>query len=220
MIIEKLISPVVPTLVLTDTGNRVLSLMEENNLTQLPLITDDKYVALVHENDLMDWDKPETALSGADFIQYSPAILTSAHPYDALRIAHQQNLSIVPVVDHENTYVGSITRNELLSYITETSGLNNPGGIIVLEIAPKNYSLYEIARICESEEVLIISTQLFSNKITGKLEITLKTNRTNLDAVASSLERYNYKVLAVFGETAQKDDIMDRYNSFMNYINM
>lgn len=220
MIIEQLISPLVPTLSFADTGNRALGLMEENNLAHLPLLAEEKYMALVHENDVMDWDMPETSLSGADFLHFKPAILASAHPYDALRIAHQQNLSIVPVVDNENTYVGSITRNELLRYITETSGLNNPGGIIVLEIAPKNYSLYEIARICESEEVLIISTQLYSNKITGMVEITLKTNRTNLDAVASSLERYNYKVLAVFGETAQKDDIEERYNLLMNYINM
>ena len=38
MNIEQLISPVVPTLELTDTGSRALSLMEENNFTQLPLI--------------------------------------------------------------------------------------------------------------------------------------------------------------------------------------
>ncbi len=220
MAIEQLISPVVPILQPTDTGDRALFLMEENNLTQLPLIAENKYMALVQENDIMDWDSPETALSNADFLYQRPAILHTAHPYDALRIAHNQNLSIVPVIDRDNTYVGAITAGELIKYLAEKSGLDNPGGIIVLEIEPRNYSLYEIARICEIEDVLIISTQLYSNKATGMLEITIKTNRTRLDALTASLERHNYKVKEVYGEQNDDEDVMSRYNMLMNYINM
>jgi CBS domain-containing protein len=220
MIIEQLISPVVPTLLPSDTGDKALLLMDENSLDQLPLIQEDKYMALVQEDDLLDWDKQGTALQGADFLNFRPAVLASGHPYEAIRLAHQQNLSIVPVVDAENTYLGAITRNDLLRYITEKSGLDNPGGIMVLEIDPRNYSLYEIARICESEEVLLISTQIFSNKITGKLEVTLKTNRTSLSAVVSALERHNYKVIEVFGDSKDSEGIIDRYNLLMNYINM
>lgn len=220
MVIEQLISPVVPTLIPSDTGDKALLLMDENNLEQLPLVVEDKYMALVQEDDLLDWDKHESALQGADFLSYRPAVLASGHPYEAIRLAHQQNLSIVPVVDTENTYLGAITRNDLLRYITEKTGLDNPGGIIVLEIDPRNYSLYEIARICESEEVLLISTQIFSNKITGKLEVTLKTNRTSLSAVVSALERHNYKVIEVFGDNSDNEGLTDRFNLLMNYINM
>lgn len=220
MIIEQLISPVVPTLIPTDTGDKALLLMDENSLDQLPLIQEDKYMALVQEDDLLDWDKQSSVLQGADFLNFRPAVLATGHPYEAIRLAHQQNLSIVPVVDSENTYLGAITRNDLLRYITEKSGLDNPGGIMVLEIDPRNYSLYEIARICESEEVLLISTQIFSNKITGKLEVTLKTNRTSLSAVVSALERHNYKVIEVFGDSKDSEGVIDRYNLLMNYINM
>lgn len=193
--------------------------MDENNLEQLPVVADEKYMGLVQENDLLDMADPDTKLDAAE-LSYRPAVLASGHPYDALRLAHQQNLSIVPVVDNENTYVGAITRNDLLKYITEKSGLDNPGGIIVLEIDPRNYSLTEIARICESEEVLLISTQIFSNRATGKLEITLKTNRTNLGGIVAALERYNYKVLEVFGDSSQDEGMIDRYNLLMNYLNM
>lgn len=220
MIIKQLISPIVPTLLPSDTGNRALLLMEENSLNQLPLVAEEKYMALVNENDVLDWEKPDSELSGAVFLNYRPSILTTGHPYDALRIAHQYNLSVVPVVDIENTYIGAITRDELLKYIAEKSGVDAPGGIIVLEIDPRNYSLYEIARICESEEVMVASTQLFTNNITGKLELTIKTNRTSLDAVVSSLERHNFKVKEVYGEQSGKDDVMARYNLLMNYINM
>jgi predicted transcriptional regulator len=194
--------------------------MEENNLNQLPLVVEEQYVTLVQENDVLDLENPEALLGKADFRNFRPAVFASGHPYEALRLAHQQNLSIVPVVDNENKYLGAITRDELLKYITENAGLDTPGGIIVLEIDPRNYSLTEIARICENEDVFIISTQLHTNRAAHKLEITIKTNQSNLDAVAASFERYKYTVREVYGEHAHNDDIMDRYKSLMNYLNM
>lgn len=220
MIIKQLISPIVPMLLPTDTGSKALVMMEENNFTQLPLVVEDKYMALVQENDVLDWDTPESPLSGADFLSYRPAVLAAGHPFDALRMAHSQNLSIVPVIDVDNKYLGAITRDDLLKYVTENSGWDNPGGIIVLEMEPKNYSLYEIARICESEEVLLISTQMSTNRQTGMLEVTLKTNRTNLLDVTASLERHEYKVKEIFGELSNPEDMRDRFDLLMNFINM
>lgn len=220
MVIEQLISPVVPTLLLSDTGSRALFLMEENNLTQIPLIAEEKYMALVQENDVLDWETPESPLSKASFLTYRPAVFANGHPYEALRVAHQQNLSIVPVVDNENTYIGAITRDDLLKYITEYSGVDNPGGIIVIELDARDYSLSEIARICESEDAIVISTQLVTNKVSGKIEVTLKTNRTDLQGLASAFERHNFIVKQVYGEQAHYEDMLDRYNLLMNYINM
>ena len=220
MIIEQLISPVVPTLLPTDTGTKALVLMEENNLTQLPLVLEDKYMALIQENDVLDLDNTDAQLNAADLLNYKPAVFANGHPFEALRVAHQQNLSIVPVINNENTYLGSITRNDLIKYIAENSGLDSPGGILVLEIEPRNYSLNEIARICESEDVTIISTQLFTNRVSGKIEVTIKTNRSDLSAVVQSFERHEYVVKEVFGEQGAHEDMLDRYKLLMNYINM
>jgi acetoin utilization protein AcuB len=220
MIIEQLISPIVPTLQPTDTGSRALMLMEENNITQIPLVIDDKYIALVKEGDVLDWETPESPLSTADFLSYKPAVMFNGHPYDALRLAHGQNLSVVPVVDEEDMYRGSVTQDSLLKFITETSGIDNPGGIVVIEVEPRNYSLLDIARICESEEVTIISSQLYTNRDTAKFEITIKVNRTSVDALVGALERHSYRIIESYGEQISKDYIVERYNLLMNYLNM
>ena len=132
---------------------------------------------------------------------------------------HQMNLSILPVVDNEQKYLGAITKDSLLKYIAERSGLDTPGGIIVLEIAPRNYTLYEIARICENEDVMIVNTQVYTNE-NGLMEVTLKLNRTVLDAVVSSFERHKYIVKQVYGSENNNEDIESKYNLLMNYINM
>jgi len=219
MSIEQLISPAVPTLVPDDTGNHALAIMEENSLPQLPLVSEDTYLALVLESDLLDWNQPGDPLEQAAFLNYKPAIMASAHPFEALRLAHQMNLSVLPVVDKEHKYIGAVTKDDLLKYITENSGIDAPGGIIVLEVAPRNYTLYEIARICENEDVTIMNAQVHANEL-GMLEVTLKLNRTTIDAVVASFERYNYHVKEVYGDEHSEDDITGKYNLLMNYINM
>ena len=219
MNIEHLISSAVPALSPTDTGDRALELMDENNFTQLPVVSDDNYIALVQESDILDWKKPGDALNTAGFLNYRPAIMSASHPFEALRLVHQMNLSVLPVINNEHKYIGSVTKDTLLNYIVENSGIDTHGGIIVFEVAPRDYTLYEIARICENEDVVIMNTQVHPNE-QGKLDITLKLNRTVLDAVVASLERHNYHVKEVYGEDTNKEDIAGKYNLLMNYINM
>ncbi len=220
MLIEKLISPVIPVLSLTDTGSQALQMMEDNGLDALPLVSDEKYMALVRENDLLDWDEPGSPLILANFLTYKPAIFAKGHPYEALRVAHVQNLSIVPVVDNDNNYLGAIKSEGLSGFMVENGGIQLAGAIMVVEIAPRDYSLYEIARICENEDVGITNTQLRTIPETGMLELTIKTNRSDLQGVVAAMERHNYKVKEVYGETAQDENVQDRFNLLMTYINM
>ena len=215
---EQLISPV-PALHPDDSGNKALALMEENNLTQLPVVNEDNYLALVQESDLLDWHTPDSALSQAGFLHFRPAILGSGHPFEAMRLAHDMDLSVVPVLDHEQKYMGAITKDGLLKYITENSGIETPGGILVLEIAPRDYTLVEIARICENEDVMIVNTMVHANAA-GNLEVTLKLNRSSIDAVVSSFERHGYHVKEEYGEINTDEDVTGKYNLLMNYINM
>ncbi len=219
MIIRQLIDPSVPTLSMADTGTSALALMEQHQLHQLPLVGDEVYLALVDEDDIRAWETPEQPLSNADFLEKKLAVLAEGHPFEALRIANNKELDIVPVIDPDGHYVGAITLRRLMQYITESSGIDNPGGIIILEVAPRDYNLSEIARICENEEVSILSLQLHS-VADGRIEITLKTNRTNITALANAFERYGMQVNEVYTEHHDLDDIKERYGLLMNYINM
>ncbi len=219
MSLNQLISSDITVLTPEDTGDKALDIMDEQNGTQLPVVADDAYVGLVQENELLEWAKPGDALSTSGLLGFKPAIISSAHPFEALKLMSQMHLHILPVVDGDAKYLGVITQESLLRYVTETSGIDTPGGIIVLEVPPRNYTLYEIARICENEDVVIMNTQVHANE-QGNLEVTLKLNRTALDAVVSSLERHKYQVKEVYGEDHYDEDIESKYHLLMNYINM
>ena len=217
MSIERLISHSIPTLTTADTISRALEIFDESALDGLPVLNGDDYAGFVTENQLLEL--PDEGETLEHHIQYKPAVPRSAHPFDAIATMHQASLSLLPVVDHEGRYHGCIDCMHVIDYIAEYSGVSNPGGVLVLEIPPRNYSMFEIARICENEDVTLLAMHSHT-KENGMLELTMKLNRTVLDAVVSSFQRHNYHVVEVYGKQTDKEDVMDKYNLLMNYLNM
>jgi len=220
MVNESITLKSIPTLNGHENIDRALQLMENNELHELPVVEDEKYMALLKETDLLELSDTTLVLNQTALLQYRPAITAAGHPYDAIRMMYNTDLQLLPVVDNENNYLGCLNKDALYKYLTEHSGINTPGGIIVLELLPNNYSLYEIARICENEDLIITHTQLSNSADSGRLELTIKTNRNDLRGVVDALERYNYKVIQTFGELSFDDNMQNRFNLLMNYLNM
>lgn len=220
MSLTDLIVPTIPVLNLNDTGDNALRMMSEAHLDYLPLVENRQYVCLVKESDLLDWETPDLPLSDFPDTYFRPFCFEQLHPFDAVKVSIQQKLSIVPVLDKENNYLGSITRDELFYFLGDQGSLNEPGGILVLEVKPGDYSLSQIARLCESENVVIINSRVKTNATTGMLDVTLKTNKTELEALAATFERYDYIVKELHGELPFNEDLASRYQLLMSYINM
>ena len=88
---------------------------------------------------------------------FSPYVTFDQHIFEVIEIASRLNLSVVPVLNHNNHYQGLITMNHLIHYFGDLSALKQPGGIIVLEINVNDYSLSEIAQIIEGNDAKILS---------------------------------------------------------------
>jgi CBS domain-containing protein len=219
MSIKQLISDTIPVLSPSDSVSRALEILEEYKLSGLPVVADDEYIGLATENTLMEAADDRVMLSESGLLNFRPTISALAHPFDAFSIMHEAKLPVLPVTDTDLKYAGCITKDSLISYIATHSAISNPGGVIVVEVPARNYSMYEIARICENEEVAILGMQL-RNSDNGMLEVTLKLNRTVLDGVVASFSRHSYNVMEVYGKESDKEDILDKYNLLMNYINM
>ncbi len=220
MFVHQLISPDLPVLHLSDTGEEALNLMQESHVAHLALTDADEYKALIGEEDLLNWDTPEQPLSSAGFLNFRPVVYADNHPYEAAKRAVQQNISVVPVIDENNKYLGVLTRNDLLDFLCKNTGIEQSGGIIALEVKMANYSLSEIARICENNDVIILNTQLRSNPDQDTMEVILKTNTQEMQSLVASFERYEYSVKEVFGDLPAREAMLERYQLLMNYINM
>ena len=219
MVARELISSV-PVLHPSDTGSKALRLMNEYHLTQLPMVVDNKYLALAEEEDIMDAENPDAPLGSMEYGSSRPAVMEYAHLFEALKLFYDFKLSALPVVTRENEYLGIITKDNLLAALARYNGVKEPGGIIAFEVDPRDYALSEIARIAESNDVTLLSVNTITNHATGKMEVVLKTNRQELQGLVATFERFNYVIKYIFAEEPEEELLKKNYDLLMNYISM
>ena len=84
----------------------------------------------------------------------------------------------------------------------------------------RDYSLSEIAQIVESNNKKIINSFVNSFADSTKIEVTIKLNSTDIEDVLKTFIRYDYQIQASYTEVDLNDNLSDRYDSLMNYLNI
>lgn len=220
MYASALISNSIPPLRTTDTVQLALERLSDFKLYHLPLVKDNQFLGLISEEELIELRDPEQTLEKASLTRLNGFVYPDSHVYDVIRLFNQLKLSVLPVLDVKKNYLGIVSVSSLIEYVSEIFAVKEPGGIIVLEISNRNNSLSHMAQIVEADNAQILSSYVQSFPDSTKLEVTLKINKTELSGIISSFERYDYQVKAVFNSTATDEGTEDRYNSFMNYLNV
>ncbi|WP_293299744.1 CBS domain-containing protein [Pedobacter sp. UBA4863] len=220
MLAEKLISNKIPPLRTSDTVGNALERMNEFKLYHLPIVNETQYLGIVAEEELMEARSQDTAIGALPLALLNSFTYANAHIYEVIRLFSEFQLSIVPVLDQHKNYLGMVSINNVLSCTANLYAVNEPGGIIVLNINNRNNSLAHMSQIVEADNAQILSSYVSSSPSATRLEVTLKINKLDLSGIVASFERYDYEVKAVYNNSNNNDDSMDRFNSFMNYLNV
>ena len=129
-------------------------------------------------------------------------------------------LTTIPVIDSTNRYLGLVTIEDVFNFFGDSYAFKEPGSIIILETDRSKYSLSEIARICESEGILIFSSFVTSNLDSTSLYVTLKLNTFDVTRLVNAFQRYDYTVSGAFAEDEYIDTLRERYQSLMNFLSI
>ncbi|MGY4386024.1 acetoin utilization protein AcuB [Pedobacter sp. UYP24] len=220
MFASELISNSIPPLKASDSVQKSLERVTEFKLSHLPIVNESQFLGLIAEENLLEVKDTQQTIGSISLPLLNPFVYEDAHVYDIIRLFNQLKISVVPVLDYKKNYLGSVSINNIIEYTSEIYAVKEQGGIIVLEIGNRNNSLSHMAQIVEADNAQILSSYVQSFPDSTKLEVTLKINKTELSGIIASFERYNYQVKAVFNTTLSDDGTEDRYNSFMNYLNV
>jgi len=204
----------------SDTGRTALEWMEEYKVSHLPIVNNQEFLGLISELDIYDLDNFDEPLGNHKLSLKNPYVFDSQHIYNVLKLVNEQNLSLVPVLSEKGNYEGSISLQNLVKYFARSLSVNNPGGIIVLEMTYNDYSLTELAKIVEENDAKILSTFIINHEDSTRLDVFLKLNTVEISSILKTFERYDYFVKASYGEEDDLDDLKERYNSLMNYLNV
>jgi acetoin utilization protein AcuB len=219
MIARALISAEITPLKTSSTGDEALSMMGDFHIRHLPIVNDEQLLGLISEEEIYEFDAHE-AVGSYSLKMSQPYVHDRDHIYEIMRILHLYRLTLVPVVDKGNNYLGVVTLPDLLKFFAESASFAENGSVIVLSVTRNNYSLAQIARIVESEGAQILNSFITSKQESTELEITLKINRQDINAVMATFQRFGYDVEASFSEAEYIESLQANYDAFLHYLNV
>jgi len=220
MVAKDLISDLIPPLKSSDTGAVALNYMSEFHVSHLPIVEHKKFLGIISEENILDLNKPDKTLGQLRRSLDKNFVYQHQFIYDVIKAMAQSKLSLIAVIDEKENYQGVITLENIVHYLAQISSIIDPGGIIVLELNVKDYSLAEIARLIESNDAIILSVYISTNSNSTKMDVTLKINKTDIQSIIATFERFDYRVKAAYQESESYDDIKDHFDSLMNYLKM
>ncbi len=215
-----LISEEIFTLKTSDTGNTALSFMDDLKVSHLPFVNNREFLGLVSESDIYESNAFEVSLGGISLKNKSTCVTVHQHIFDIITLMFNGQLTVLPVVDEKNQYLGSITLKKCLDAFANFLSSDVKGGIIILEMNQTDYNLTEISNIVESNDLKILSLFVNNQSESNQIEVTLKLNKKEMGSVLQTFNRYQYNIKASYSTAEETDYLQERYDSLMKYLNI
>lgn len=193
--------------------------MELEGLEHFPIIDGDLYSGLISETVALDADENQP-ISDLSARISAISISQDMHLLDCIRRFGEERVSLLPVVNKERVYCGYVRPRDILHAIGGMFSLQVPGSVLILEVEEFNYSMAQIAQIVESNDAKILASYVHRNESTQTFEVTLKINFNDLSAILAAFRRYDYKIVDAWHENRYEQDLKQRFDQFMNYLNM
>ncbi len=197
----------------------VKGLFNETTYSHFPVVYNNQLVGLVSETDIQGIDEDQLELGEFKHLFSLFLIEENNNLLEILKVFAFYETNLIPVVNNNNEYLGYYDLIDILHVYKDTPFLNNEGATILLEKEIRDYSFSEICQIVESNNGKILGVFISETNATS-VKITLKFNSQDVNEIVQSFRRYNYKVLTNLKEDFYLEELKDRTNYLMKYLNI
>ncbi len=219
MIAEELVNNMIPPLKVTDDADKAIVWMEEFRCTHLPLVEGGKLLGFISEEIILESNDIGKNLSAFPLVGKDCFVSLHDHFYDILKVAGDNKIQMVAVVNEYQQYEGVITVQDMMISFAQTASVQMPGSILVLSMDLIDYSLAEISRYVEENNAKVISSTMVEDPMDkGKIKLTLKINQTDLKRIVATLERFNYRIIARYQEANQEEGEKEKIDMLLRYL--
>lgn len=218
MLSQKLIATDITPAHPQDKGISVMSLMDEFKVLHLPVVENGKLLGIVSEEDLWSMHNQEKPVKNI-LQRLKQAQVTFEHDvFEIVKLVNEHDLSLIPVVD-KGRYMGAISIRSILKALASIVAMQSDGGVLILEMNKNDYSMSEMAQIVEGNGAKILSSYISNHRENKMLKVTLKLNVNDLKPIIQTFERYQYTITAHYDQSESNNDLHERYDSLMRYLN-
>jgi CBS domain-containing protein len=219
MTANQIISNTLLPLKTSDTGEQALTMMNLYHVSHLPIVNNEQLLGIVSEEDILNHDLNE-ALGSYSLSLFRAYSFEDEHLFEMMGKMAEFNLTVLPIVDEEENYLGLASLEEILHLFAKEYSFTEPGSILVIKSSRYNYSMSEIARAIESEGATILSSFITNGPLDEFIYITVKINHSDASRAIAVLQRFEYEIEASFSEDILEDGLQDRYDSLMKYLDV
>jgi len=178
----------------------------------------EKFIGLISEDDLLQAENDNLELASLQQSFSVNSVKEDDHFLKAVQLAVENGYSVVPVVNDENEITGTVAYADLLKQASSFMNINDPGGLIVLEMEATAYSFNSISRIIESNDAQIKQLNTTTDMQTGLIQVTIKVDKPEISDIIATFQRYEYTVKYYFGEEQYENELRSNYDNLMNYL--
>lgn len=219
MLYSNIISTPAPPLQLSDNIEYAQLILDELKVNQWPVVEESAFKGLLSEELVLD-SVGTTLIRDvvAELLPYK--VTTSDHYLEAARLMTDRKLDVIGVTTPEGEYLGVIHMRDMLTQLTNLTGTNIPGGLIVLEADPVHFSAGEINRLVETNDAQIRQLNTQIDESTGRFLVTMRINRMEVSDIIATLQRYDYKVTYFVGDEQYENELRRNFHHLLHFIEM
>ncbi len=218
MTAKDLINYMIPPLKPEDSIEKAQQWMDELKTNELPVTKDGQFLGIIDED--MTYDFLNANIVGDIPLKgQGCSVKQGQHYYDVMSTAYNQGFRLVAVLTPEEGYLGVVSIQDVVEAFAQTSSVNSPGAIIVLSVKEVDYSLSNISRMIEMNDVKILSSHITPPvDESPRIRLTIKLDTEEISQIKTVLENNGIQVEASFNTTALSYDEKERLDLLMKYL--
>ncbi len=203
----------------SDTISMALEFMDKDDVQSITVLDEKKYIGTLIKNDLINYEPDQLISDGFDDLK-PVFVFENEHFSKALKIMADKQVDVIPVLGNDKQFIGQIVATDLLFKLAQFIGADEKGAIIIIEMDRRNFAFSEISRLIETNDATITQMNTQVSAETGQMMVTIKINKIQVSDVIATLQRFEYNVLAYYGEEDYINELHDNYSHLMHYLNI
>ncbi len=207
------------TLRLEDAIEHAISLMENTGFSHLPIVQNKKLYGSISESDLYSLDDFSKKIEAYNYLHLGFFATTEDSWIDILNLFASNETNILPIIDDKKEYIGFYDLSDILRFLSSTPFLKEEGSTLIVEKDLKQYSISEVSQIIETNNGKLLGL-FISDKNETTIQLTLKINSETINEIIQSFRRYDYNVLSTLKDDSYLEELKNRSNYLLKYINV
>ncbi len=202
-----------------DTGRSALIVMNDQYVKHLPVLNNGKFIGVISEEELLN-NPLDNSLSEIVQTGFNSTLSLSDHLFTILGKFAESQRTMIPVISENNKYEGALILEEVMDYYSRSFTFLDPGSIIVMTMPFGDYSLSNISRIIESEGGHVLCSFISRDVKEQQVYLTLKIDKLEIQKITASLRRMGYIIQSTYLESEHIENLQERYDALMHYLNL